>query len=74
MAAVMLRYYYITLCACRRDPSVPFINLFFIGWSSRMAALLLCYHSTAQCTFKGDISASAICYFWSFIFCLLIYR
>ena len=31
-----------------------------------MAALLLGYHSTALCTSKGDISASAICYLWRF--------
>ena len=38
-----------------------FINL-FIGWSSRMAALLLCYHSIAPCTSKDGISAIAICH------------
>ena len=40
-----------------------FIHL-FIYWSNRMAALLLCYHSTALYTSKGDISASTICYLW----------
>ena len=38
----------------------------FVCWSNRMTSLLLCYHSTALCTFKGDISASAICYLWIF--------
>ena len=33
-----------------------------------MAALFLCYHSTALCTSKGNISASAICYLWRFIY------
>ena len=31
-------------------------------WSNRIAALFLCYHSTALCTSKGNISACAICY------------
>ena len=31
-----------------------------------MVALLLCYHFTALCTSKGDISASAIFYLWRF--------
>ena len=34
----------------------------FICFSNRMGALLLCYYFTALCTFKDDISASAICY------------
>ena len=38
----------------------------FICWSSRIAALFLCYSFTAICTSKGDISASAIYYFWRF--------
>ena len=37
-----------------------------------MAALMLCYHSIAPCTFKGDISASAICHLYRF-FLVLIY-
>ena len=40
-----------------------FIYLFNC-WSSRMTALLLCYHSITPCTSKDGISASAICYFW----------
>ena len=40
----------------------------FICWSSRMTALLLCYHSIAPCTSKGGISASAICRLWRFVF------
>ena len=38
----------------------------FICWSNRMTALLLCYHFTALCTSRGDISVSAICYIWMF--------
>ena len=33
-----------------------------------MTVLLLCYHSIAPCTSKGDISASAICHLWRFDF------
>ena len=40
----------------------------FICWSSRMTALLLCYHSIAPCTSKGGISASAIGHPWRFLF------
>ena len=36
----------------------------FICFSNRMVALLLCYHFTAPCTSKVDISA--ICYLWRF--------
>ena len=32
-----------------------------------MAVFLLCYHSIAPCTSKGDISASAISHLWRFI-------
>ena len=49
---------------------VPF--LLFVCWSNRIAAVLLCYHSTALCTSKCNISASAICYLWRFI--NLLYR
>ena len=49
----------------RLDVSL-FIYLFICG-SSGMIALMLCYHSIALCTFIGYISASAICYLWSFI-------
>ena len=45
----------------------------FICWNKRMAAPLLCYHSTAVCTSKCDISASAICYLWR-LFISLLYR
>ena len=38
-----------------------------ICWSSRVRVFLLCYHSIAPCTFKGNISASAICHLWRFI-------
>ena len=38
----------------------------FICCSNGMAALLLCYHFTALCVSKGDIRASAICYFCMF--------
>ena len=38
----------------------------FICWINRIVALLICYHFTALCTSKGDISASAICYLWGF--------
>ena len=41
----------------------------FICWSSRMVAMLLCYHFTALCSSKGYISASAICHLWR---CLLV--
>ena len=46
------------------------ISLFiylFICWSSKVGVYLLCYHSIAPCTSKGDISASAICHLWRFI-------
>ena len=33
----------------------------FICWSSRKTDLLLSYHSIAPYTFKGGVSASAIC-------------
>ena len=39
----------------------------FICWSNRMVALLLCYHFTALCTCKGDVSASTISYLWTFL-------
>ena len=45
-----------------------FFIYLFICWSNRMAALYLCYHSTTLCTFKDDISASAICYLWRFTY------
>ena len=46
---------------------VPFIHLFvYICWSSRTVALMLCYHSIAPSTCKGDISASAICHLQRF--------
>ena len=32
----------------------------FIYWSSRLGVFLLCYHSIAPCTSKGDINATAI--------------
>ena len=32
-----------------------------------MGDVLLCYHSIAPCTSKGDISTSAICHLWRFI-------
>ena len=32
-----------------------------------MGVFLLCYHSTAPCTYKGDSSASAIYHLWRFI-------
>ena len=44
------------------------------SWSNRMAVLFLCYHSTALCTYKADICASAICYFGRFIYQFLLYR
>ena len=34
----------------------------FICWISRVGVFLLCYHSIAPCTSKGDISVSAICH------------
>ena len=49
-----------------------FFIYLFICWSNRMAALFLCYHSTTLCNFKGDISASAICYLWRFIYQFII--
>ena len=33
-----------------------------------MAALMLCCNSVAPCTCKGEVSASAICYLWKFVF------
>ena len=36
----------------------------FICWSSRMTALLLCYHSITPCASKSGISASDICHLW----------
>ena len=33
-----------------------------------MVALMLCYHSVAPCTCKGDISASAICHLYMCVF------
>ena len=41
---------------------------FFMCWSSRMIALLLCCHSVAPCTSKGGISVSAICHLWRVVF------
>ena len=35
---------------------------FYICWSYRMIALMLCYYSIAPSTYKDDISASAICH------------
>ena len=49
-----------------------FLIYLFICWTNRMANLFLCYHSTALCTSKSNISASAICYLWRFI--NLLYR
>ena len=45
-----------------------FFIYLFIWRSNRTAALFLCYHSTTLCTFKDNISASAICYLWRFIY------
>ena len=39
----------------------------FVCWSSRIIALLLCYYCIATCTFKGGISANAICHLWRFV-------
>ena len=38
----------------------------FTCWSNRMSVMLLCYHPTALRTSIGDISVTAICYFWRF--------
>ena len=38
-----------------------------------MAGLMLCYHSIAPCTSKGDIGASAICHLCRLVL-VLIYR
>ena len=40
----------------------------FICWGSEVGVFLLCCHSIAPCTSQGDISASAICHLWRFIF------
>ena len=45
----------------------PPFNYFFICWNCRLAALMLCYHSTAPCTCKTDISNSFICHLLRFI-------
>ena len=41
--------------------------IYFIFWSSRVGAFLLCYDSIVPCTSEGDISANAICHLWRFI-------
>ena len=56
----------------RADWTHHLFILWFICWSIRMVALLLCYYFTALCTSKGDISASPICYLWV-IFLILHY-
>ena len=55
-------------CFGRGWLAVYFFIYVFICWSSRMTALLLCYHSIAPCISKGGISASAVSFlevcFW----------
>ena len=45
------------------------LNVTFVYFcrGSRMAALLLSYHSIVAGTSRDDVSASAICQFWRFI-------
>ena len=50
-----------------RPLDVSLFIYLFICWSSRVCVFLLCYHSIAPCTSKGDISASAICHLRRFI-------
>ena len=56
----------------------PLFLYLFIYWSCKIAALMLCYHSIATCTCKGDISAlfplDSRGWFLNLLYMLLLYR
>ena len=66
--------WYIKVYICNMAMGVLFIHLFvYICWSSEVAALMFCYHSTIPSTCKGDISASYLSSLQVYFSCL-IYR
>ena len=64
---IQKRTYYLLLLSYGRVKGGWLYLYSFICWSSRVGVFLLCYHSIAPCTSKGDISASAICHLWRFV-------